>query len=189
MDVFNYKQSNTVFNQLGRTLDLVIAQFICEVERDELPLVPEDDHHPALIVNLSSMFIKEPQFYYHHDKKTYNYRKADFVSLYVELGELDWDNLFISPNVDNVLEKMYDTIFSIFDKHIPLYRNHAHKYPRWYNSEIIRNVKLKSKYRKKFVRFGRKADLDEFRSLRRLLKHQIKLAYDQYTGRYSKYDN
>nr|CAI5828557.1 unnamed protein product [Callosobruchus analis] len=47
-ELCNVKQYNGIFNQNGRLLDLIFSSVSCSSERDDMPLVIEDRHHPAI---------------------------------------------------------------------------------------------------------------------------------------------
>lgn len=51
-----------------------------------------------------------------------------------------------SSNVDETFDMFYGRIFTLFDKFVPVHKNFAHRYPPWYNSDLIGNIKLKAKY-------------------------------------------
>lgn len=183
LNLFGLVQYNDIFNKLGRLLDLVISHYICEVKRDELPLLREDDHHPALMISVANIFVKEPKFGSNVYQQSYNFRKSNFPALYRELYETNWDTLLTFNDVDTVLDSFYEHLLGLFNKHIPKYRTHSHSYPPWFNADIIRNIKLKAKYRKKYRIRNNVTDLIEFQRLRRTIKNQIKTSYNQYIER------
>uniref|UniRef100_A0A6P7GK24 Uncharacterized protein LOC114343632 n=1 Tax=Diabrotica virgifera virgifera TaxID=50390 RepID=A0A6P7GK24_DIAVI len=90
MHSFGLGQFNGVVNHLGRSLDLIMSHFACEVTRDISPLAYEDSHHPALIINITNIFVKESRFRFGSNQVTYNFKKANFCDLYRELYETDW---------------------------------------------------------------------------------------------------
>lgn len=59
MDILSLKQHNNVLNSNNRLLDLVLTNFDCETNRDEHPLVGEDQQHPALLINILLNFEKQ----------------------------------------------------------------------------------------------------------------------------------
>jgi hypothetical protein len=48
LSILNFSQHNVVYNDLGGLLDLLVADFNCEVHHDFLPMLIESRHHPAL---------------------------------------------------------------------------------------------------------------------------------------------
>nr|CAI5841635.1 unnamed protein product [Callosobruchus analis] len=86
LDFVGLQQHNSVLNSFNRLLDLVLSNQLVDVTRDDIPMINEDEYHPALNARI---FVKK-------DKansvttsdnliNTYNFRKADFVQLYYQL--------------------------------------------------------------------------------------------------------
>lgn len=180
LDLNQFLQVNGIKNKLGRLLDLVLCRTNCITLSDDCPLVPEDDHHPSLNVQLTISFNKVKRFKPNSHARTYNYRKADFPCLYNQLSLIDWDILNNFSDENAAVRTFYELLFSVFDKHIPLFSNYSHRYPSWYTSEIIRNIKLKAKFRDKYKKTHNERDLIEFKRLRKLVKEQIKIKYGNY---------
>lgn len=179
MNIYNFNQFNNITNYLDRILDLVISDNFCVISHDNDPLVPEDSHHPALDINIK---VKTPfsNFKTNINTKVYNFRKADFPSLYNALLETNWDPIVEYNDANTSVENLYQVLNTIFDKYIPLYKNYSHKYPAWFDREIITMVKLKAKHRMKFKKFGNQHDDLEYRKLRTLSKNLINVAYSNY---------
>nr|CAH7764289.1 unnamed protein product [Callosobruchus chinensis] len=176
MNLVNVKQANNVQNHLNRLLDLVFSHFDYEVLLDDSMLVPEDHHHPALIINILNMSTKDSKFKFNLNIKCYNLRKTNVADLY----STNWNLLVNVADTDVILDSFDGKIFSIFDKHINLYKNYSHRNLPWCNSIIMKDIKLKAKFRKKFKKTRRGSDLDDCQRLRGLVKVQLKSAYDNY---------
>lgn len=179
-DILNVKQLNQVYNVNGKLLDLVFANFKCEVNHDELPLVKEDDYHPALNICIDLKVAKQGNFPPNREFKSYNFKKANFPELYNVLSSVDWTFMRNVTSVDYALDMFYNTLYNIFDIYVPLYKQRNTQYPKWFNHDIIHIIKLKSKYHKKYISEGRIRDLNEFKRLRALAKIKIDEAYKQY---------
>lgn len=50
---FSLEQLNFIHNANNRILDLVLANFHCEIACVSVPIVATDSHHPALLISLS----------------------------------------------------------------------------------------------------------------------------------------
>lgn len=112
----------------------------------------------------------------------YNFKKADFPSLYEAIINMNWD-LFNENNVNCALKIFYQKLHHLFDSHIPLYNNKKRNYPSWYTSEIITNIKIKAKMHHKFKTTKSAQYRAEFARLRSLIKQQINDAFQDYVNR------
>lgn len=97
-------------NSLSRLLDLVLSNISCSIIKDDSPIVPEDDHHPAL--NLSLSYNKpSSKFKANRNLKVYNFRKAIFPDRYTDFLATD----------STVIENYFDidqAVFSIIYSYI-----------------------------------------------------------------------
>lgn len=89
LDIFELEEVNNIGNYLNQCLDLIMSHFSCNVEHDDCLLVSEDVHHPALVVSVLHMFERVPKFGFNSETKAYNFRRADFDSLYTSLLNTD----------------------------------------------------------------------------------------------------
>ena len=87
----NLNQYNTVCNSNKRMLDLVFTNIDCDVivEHDLLPVVREDEHHPALFITLHLKSTRKLPEFPHNINKRYNFKKADLCKLYTHIGRID----------------------------------------------------------------------------------------------------
>lgn len=118
MHFVNVNQFNSVLNSTNRILDLVFSNVHCVIVRDVEPLVPEDVYHPALILTLNDIGFKEPALPPNDLAKTYNFRKADFPSLYSAILQTNWDFLNEFDTADLALESFYNQLHEIFDSYV-----------------------------------------------------------------------
>nr|CAI5823250.1 unnamed protein product [Callosobruchus analis] len=61
---------------------------MCMVEKDCIPLIQIDDHHPALCIKVMDILYRERSFDTNSHAKVYNFKKADFIRLYNALKTL-----------------------------------------------------------------------------------------------------
>ncbi|VEN41440.1 unnamed protein product [Callosobruchus maculatus] len=86
-------QYNSVLNTHNRMLDLVLSDINCKVEKDDLPLVPEDNYHPSLSIALKVSDFKRYRFETNLNSKCYNFKKGyqrPYIALLTETEYLDF---------------------------------------------------------------------------------------------------
>lgn len=180
LNFFDFKQCNNIPNNMARLLDLVITNVNCEIIRDNSPLVKEDVYHPSLIISFHKIGTTQPKFSPNTDQKAYNFKKADFVSLYNSLLGLDWSFLNELEDIEVAVHEFYEQLYKSFDENVPLYKTYKRSYPPWFDANIIKNVKKKARLFKKYKKTHNEHFLQEFRELRYLVKEQISAAYNNY---------
>lgn len=180
LEFTNLRQVNTHLNVHGRLLDLVITDMRCLTTRENLPLVKEDNHHPAIVINFNLAAEKNDSLPTNLLNKTYNFKKANFHGLYEALLVIDWSFLETFTDVNVACSEFYKMLYSILDLYVPYYKNKRCNYPSWYTSDIIRNLKLKYTYLKKFRATNNQYFYQEFSRLRALIKNQVSIAYENY---------
>ena len=180
----NISQHNLVNNSSNSMLDLVMSDkdTCLDVLRCDGPLVPEDLHHPALCATFDVSPGRRDAVFPAAVELAYNFRRANFQSLYAELCDTDWTVLDGFDDVDVCVDAFYDTLYSILDRHVPKRRVGRSHFPPWYSNEIKINLKNKEYFRKKWIRTRNDSYQVEFRRLRALVKAQIMDAYNSYTA-------
>jgi hypothetical protein len=180
--LFGFSQYNNIYNSYDRILDLVLSTKGCEVLRDNVPIVEEDAHHPALIVELSYNRNNLKKIAGHTDYIRYNFKKANYPLLYSLISTADWSYLNSFTDVNLACEAFYQHLYSIFDLTVSLTKSRLprYQYLPWFNREIINNIRRKDSARKKFKKYGSELHHNDFCNLRLLVKYQIGLAFKQY---------
>lgn len=181
-DFMNLKQYNIIPNNNNHILDLVLSDIECTVSRSDTPLVNEDCHHPALHISLSLDNHRYRGFNVNSDCKHYNFRKANFPALYHCISNINWDELYTLSNVDSACTQFYRVLYGALDMFVPRVESSKRysKYPRWFTSEIIRDIREKNKARRKYLRYGNNSDQQRFRELRTKIKNDVSIAYQHY---------
>jgi hypothetical protein len=87
-----------------------------------------------------------------------------------------------SKFLDHILDNILDDILNILNDHVPKYKNKKHKYPVWFTPQIIKNVQIKNKLRRRYMKFKNPEDLVSFRELRGSIKSDISLAYKEFVA-------
>jgi hypothetical protein len=183
---FNLKQFNNIPNVNGKCLDLVLSNVrdsdvVVTASNDSL--VDEDHYHPSLCVSIAlnsplSRFLKRAA-----DITSYNFRKANFPDLYHAMIDADWSSIeSSSDDVNTASDSFYNILYKILNDHVPKYKNKKHKYPVWFTPQIIKNVQIKNKLRRRYMKFKNPEDLVSFRELRGSIKSDISLAYKEFVA-------
>lgn len=179
LELLNLRQFNNINNVNQKFLDLVLSNKDCTVDKAIDVLIQEDAYHPAIIIsyNIQKNSRRNKQS---TNQTFYNFRRADFYSLYGNLLEVNWDFLNTVSDVDTACNQFYTKIYEIFDRWVPKTRIHRRKYPPWFNSDIIKCIQLKFKVWKEYKRFKDPLVLEEFKFLRNKIKVDINHSYKVY---------
>ena len=183
---YHLQQYNSILNNNGKLLDLILSDFQIRVLRCREPLINEDNYHPSLILSFSSRFnhltraSKTTNNIYKH-----NYRNADFSKLYSLLRKYDYSHMFTQCDVNLATSEFYNSVQFIMNESIPLKLNtFNNKFPCWFTKKLISSIKMKKKmYKKwmasktisKFMFLGKKIKM-----LKQKIKKDIKRAYNNY---------
>ena len=193
LDIFNFTdandfiQYNEILNKNGRLLDLVLSDVkdVC-VTRSMSPLVSEDAHHPSLEINMfsSSSFTQRQKL----DVKVtnsnkYNFKKGDFLKLYLALTETDFEDMYNCDEVNLACEIFYKQFYKAMDLSIPKQTSEFNpKFPTYFNKKLINLIKQKQNIYNK-LRKNRKNTIviKKYNNLRKRVKQEIRKVYAKYT--------
>ena len=117
---FGLSQYNNIQNFQGRLLDLVLSNANCEVNKAPQVILPEDPYHPSLIVETKFKSTKNNKnTYLTKGRADFNFKKANFVSLYDVINRTDWSflNNFVDPNM--AVAALNDKLDTIFENNVP----------------------------------------------------------------------
>lgn len=177
---FNHcQQVNQIRNQNNVILDLVLASFdnVCVESAGDF-LVPVVRHHPCLSVGLLTE--SPAKFCKIQPSTKFNFRKANFYSMYNLFRNQDWDFLYGFKDVNKALETFYKILESIFVECVPKSTQSDKKYPIWFNIEIIKLLKEKHKCRIKSSKTKSLYWKTKYTNLRTTIKNKIQLAHKKY---------
>jgi hypothetical protein len=183
LDFFNMRQFNEIVNSIGRLLDLVMCNKSCRVAKADDVLVPEDNYHPALEITTS--WTEDTHSFPTFSSLNYNFRKADFYSLYIELSSIDWSFLEQAYETESAVDLLYQRLYSVFDKHIPRRGGSLGTYPAWFDRELIYLIRRKYKAWQRYKRSERIHAYNIFKQLRAEVKVKERHAYNNYVNRMS----
>lgn len=180
---FDFKQYNRIQNQNNTILDLVITNLPSEVFTT-FPFVKEDGYHPTLLIIPDLPMKPHSNFPSTVQAKNYNFSKANYPHLYNLILTTNWDFLEGMKDVNAAVEAFYNKLYELFDQSIPLYKQYKNdkkcSYPSWYTSEIISNIKEKSRNFKRWKINRSPESYGAFKTLRAVIKQQLDSAYKTY---------
>lgn len=178
MAMCGLQQYNSVTNSLGGVLDLVLSNFdsnYIKVSRSQQMLVDEDSLHPTLdiSINTSITFLQEKTY------KSYNFRKANYAGIDIELSEINWHEILDHLPTDEAVDKFYSVLDRVIAKYVPKYKT-GNKFPCWYKSDLIKLIRQKERARNKYKRDGTSDSYNRYSSLRAQSKLKIRQCYDDF---------
>ena len=128
-------QHNSILNTEGKLLDLVMSNFNLEVDHEGFPLVNEDILHPALSIIAPPFVVNKCNFSSNTKSKQYNFKKANFASLYNRLLLTNWNFLLTFADVNLACAAFYEYLYSLFDLYVPLFTpKQRQKFPNWFDN-------------------------------------------------------
>lgn len=182
LQYLDLRQFNSITNVNERLLDLILANFECNVSRDSVPLLSEDRHHPSLIVRLQLESKYGNNFSTKQDNKMFNFKRANFILLYDRLLQVDWSCLEAYTDPNDACDKFYAVLHLIFDECVPKFKKTNRRFPPWFNYEIKNNIRKKEVALKNYKKYKNDHYLRQFQTLRRTIKRQVDTAYRQYAS-------
>ena len=81
-----------------------------KVERDEHPFVKEDSFHPALFISMQFSLASDSMTFPLAIKKMFNFRRADFITLYQNIYDVDWTEVMSCTDVNIALNTFYSIL-------------------------------------------------------------------------------
>ncbi|KAK9745242.1 hypothetical protein QE152_g7113 [Popillia japonica] len=118
-NVLNLQQHNTVLNNDGKLLDLVLSDGHVDVSinRADSPVVVEDIYHPALEINIKLLMDQKQQNFPTANTCYMDFRRANCDVLSGALSDMDWTFLLSYDNVDHALDCFYKRLYSVLESH------------------------------------------------------------------------
>lgn len=165
MSLTDLTQYNTIFNINNRLLDLVLASCTCIVARCDSPLVPEDDHHPALCIqaelHTNVTHLNPPP------REVLLFFSADYDKINSDLLNIDWWNKLFMLDTNAAVDAFYEIIHNVIKNEVPTRRvNNNEAYPPWFSRNLKKIINKKLKVHKRWKIYNRLADYELFSSLR-----------------------
>jgi hypothetical protein len=132
----------------------------CSVTRGAEGLVPEDPHHPTLLISIDVRIKIRKFFYGVDDGDNFNFRAVDMELVRNALLVIDWCFLDSYEDVDLACRGFYNKLFELFDLIVSKKRKSRHNYPHWFLYELLKKIKLKHRTLRKFRISGKLCDLN-----------------------------
>ncbi|KAF9799265.1 hypothetical protein SFRURICE_013561 [Spodoptera frugiperda] len=161
---YSLAQYNSVRNINNRLLDLIFCNDNVVVNECVNPLaLPIDLHHNPLIIQAD---------FAEHDKLTDNvtnkfiFSKGDYTSIINELEKTNWTEFLHTGSLEDAVAFFYKKLYELRDKFIPLKLSKNTAYPSWYNTALIKILKEKYKYHRKYKTYKNLSDYHSFSVLR-----------------------
>ena len=180
LETLELSQLNNILNAHNRLLDLVASNMSCTVTRSDEYLVPEDQYHPTLLINVNNIAGRQSYIKGVVPTDSYNFRNVNIGLLTEGISNIDWSTLYNITNANLACQEFYGNLYEIFTMMVPTNKPRKHKYPPWFTVEIIKEIKMKAKFWKAYKRDGNNKDYEEFRILRRRIKLKVKTLYKDY---------
>nr|CAI5867924.1 unnamed protein product [Callosobruchus analis] len=172
-----FGQYNHVHNSSQRLLDLIVSDKVVHVTREELPLVTEDEYHPALKCIVSVDQPRNNNSISPNTRNTlYNFRKANFVSLYQVFLACNWGFLHDAWDSSKLPKAFHNKVYSILDVLVPRVKHNSKNYPCWFTPEIIYLIRSKAKYRQSYKNHNRPNSYTDFSRVRKEIKNRMTIA-------------
>lgn len=198
-----FTQINKIDNSMNRRLDLVLTpagEELVGVRAAPEPFVRIDRLHPPLEISVTlsacATAAADQRLHWDRDRNDanvsaenpqWNFAKADYPLLYGKLTCIDWSPLWDLDSVEASVSYFYNILNMVFSECVPLKKRHHYfsrlNYPEWYDSEIIREIKLKSKYHRRYKLTKSREDYDSFAKCRARLKTMIRKAHKDHQDR------
>lgn len=173
-------------NKSHNVLDLVLTnnpQYIV-MEKADMLLIPEhkeDKAHTQMICTVDFNPLK------HDDSGAavpiYCFKKANFEEMRKYMDSLNISNLIESDNIDEMVHKLYELIYSVFDKYVPRITPRKSNRPVWYDDKILNLKNIRNKEYKKLCKereTNSDADPTKFHAARNDFDNYNKYLYDEY---------
>ena len=181
-DLTHMLQKNSIKNQNGHILDLVISSTDCLVERAVDVLLGEDMHHPSLEVKFtfSNHMTSKLDSSSNCNSFQWNFRKANLPMLYGLLAENNWSVFDNFDDSNLACDYLHEQLDSMFEMTVPRTRSQRGRYPPCFNGTIIRGILRKRRLWRRCRRCRTAEAMVDYKVHRNLVKRQIRQAQVAY---------
>ena len=176
-------QINNVLNSKSRLLDLIAcsAKIRASVSRNLEPMLPEDVFHPALNITVEYKCEKRHNFPNSVTDFTYDFRKANYPTLYAAISSSDWSLANDHYDINRMIDSFYDRIYSILKQHVPPRKSRPNIYPCWFSRELIDKIKAKNVLYKKLKKSKCASEIQlEYKQSRTICRTMVRNAHKSY---------
>lgn len=174
----NLYQFNGCYNANNKILDLVLSNSKdVQVTKCDSPFVNEDIHHHALDIyfQLPELIRVEKASY-----SSLNFFKANYNEICSKLDLIEWDLILQPNNTEEATIKFYDILRKTIEDHVPRINHSNNKGHNWISARTKKKLKEKHNLFRKWKKYNRLGDYDNFSVARRECKNMIKNDYKNY---------
>lgn len=175
---FDLAQYNMITNTSGRLLDLVLYNKTCTVTAADIKILREDVHHPPLSIDIHHFFSVNDSA--NAMPKRYNFKKANFESLYADLCRSTISDIYSINNVNDAVNFLYNFVNESVSRFVPQTTISKIKYPPWFTKKIIQDIRRKTIAFKSYKRSGSSHEYESFKALRNSIKVSVQHAHREY---------
>lgn len=147
-------------NNKGNVLDLILTNNpeCVLVEKADMLLIPEDEEDKSHVQMVCSLDFN-PVKYNTDINQTpiYCFRRADYDNIRLELSSIDLSNIIENDDINEMVQKFYDAIYSILDKFVPKVVPRKSNEPSWHDYKLSNLKNIRNKEYKKLCE-NRKSD-------------------------------
>lgn len=189
----NMSERNMVINSHGGILDVVLVRESNVVREVNVTatdgIVPPDAYHPPLdvVVKINvgcNSDALEPSNI--DPAQDWNFNKCDYERLLSLLLECSWDAVLREKDVFTATDRLYSIVYGHFNDCMPkkIRKSKISKrYPVWFSTDIIQDIRQKSKLHAQWKRTNSHDAYMLFSKLRADLKHRTAAAYSLHIKR------
>ncbi|KAL0901514.1 hypothetical protein ABMA27_006750 [Loxostege sticticalis] len=163
LSVCKLAQFNYVPNANGRFLDLALSNYkgvrASGLEADHA-ISKADIHHPPLLIELEiegTIRNIKPK-----NVSRLNFAKCNYDGLKSDLREIDWTAELNSSSVDANTDTFYLLLNNLIYHHTPATKLRGSSYPSWFSPPLIKCLKEKQRYHRRYKRFHNPRDYDTY---------------------------
>ena len=180
----NLVQHNSILNCNNRILDLVLTteSLTVTVDKQELTLVTEDNHHPALNIQLELVNLDSVPFVHGTDDLRFNFHRGNLEGLYLSLAGTDWLPVLDAADPTLACEKFNEIIFTNISQYVPISKSFGQRenYPVWYTRSVINKIKTKNRHWDIYRKTKSVYHLDKVKKLRCEIRKDIRYTYYEF---------
>ena len=149
---------------------------IIEVKIATKPLVNVDVFHVPL------EFKVELEYVHKKFEKImfYNYKKANYESIFNKLSLIDWENSINNTDININVHKFYDILNKIISEDVPKTLLIKDKFPKFFSKKLKRLIKIKKIYQKKYKATKKFYHYQKFNKYRKYCKYIYNLEYNKF---------
>lgn len=177
----NITQKNSIKNERGRVLDLIISNVGISVKRRNMNkiIVNEDKDHPSLDLELDRSDIK---LLTSIKTSKLNFFNANYDCINNELRSIDWHDTLQSNDINESVDIFYNTLYEIINNHTPIITPKSDDYPKWFSKKLIEMIKDKEFYRKKMKKPNGEIYSQLFYLKRKEIKNEKRICLRNYVA-------